>query len=69
MNQSKRKLLVNDGNRTRTLRVRLRPSEEQMFKRMASMNDMTVSDYVRRVLKHQIKIDMQNVGKTKTLTD
>ena len=33
-------------NRTRTLRVRIRPSEEQMFKRMANINDMSVSDYV-----------------------
>lgn len=49
------------NNRTRTLRVRLRPSEEQMFKRMANINDMTVSDYVRRVLKHQVKIDINNI--------
>ena len=49
------------NNRTRTLRVRLRPSEEQMFKRMANINDMTISDYVRRVLKHQVKIDINNI--------
>lgn len=47
--------------RTRTLRVRLRPSEEQMFKRMANISDMTVSDYVRRVLKHQVKLDINNI--------
>ena len=45
-------------NRTRTLRVRIRPSEEQMFKRMANINDMSVSDYVRRVLKYQVKLDV-----------
>jgi len=55
-------------NRTRTLRVRLRPSEEQMFKRMANINDMTVSDYVRRVLKHQVKIDINNIRDKKKVS-
>lgn len=45
--------------RTQILRVRIRPSEEAMFKRMASIHDMSVSDYVRRVLKHQVKKDVE----------
>ena len=54
--------------RTRTLRVRIRPSEEQMFKRMASINDMSVSDYVRRVLKYQIKLDINNIRDKKKVS-
>ena len=56
------------SNRTRTLRVRVRPSEEQMFKRMADMNDMSVSDYVRRVLKHQVKLDINNIRNEKNVS-
>lgn len=48
-------------HRTKTLRVRVRPSEEAMFKKMASINDMTVSDYVRRILKHQVKLDVKTI--------
>ena len=55
-------------NRTRTLRVRIRPSEEQMFKRMANINDMSVSDYVRRVLKYQIKLDVNNIRDKKKVS-
>lgn len=46
-------------HRTKIISLRLRPSEEAMFKRMASINDMTVSDYVRRILKHQVKLDIK----------
>jgi|11BtaG_2_1085332.scaffolds.fasta_scaffold03415_5 uncharacterized protein (DUF1778 family) len=55
-------------NRTRTLRVRIRPSEEQMFKRMANINDMSVSDYVRRVLKYQVKLDVNNIRDKKKVS-
>jgi len=52
-------------HRTKTLRVRIRPSEEAMFKRMANINDMTVSDYVRRILKHQVKLDVKTIREDK----
>ena len=55
-------------NRTRTLRVRIRPSEEQMFKRMANINDISVSDYVRRVLKYQVKLDVNNIRDKKKVS-
>lgn len=48
-------------HRTKIISLRLRPSEEAMFKRMASINDMTISDYVRRILKHQVKLDVKTI--------
>ena len=46
-------------NRNEQVIVRVRPSERALFKKMASKNDMTVSDYIRRVLKHQVKLDIE----------
>lgn len=54
--------------RTELLRVRVRPSERALFKKMASKNDMTVSDYIRRVLKHQVKIDIETLREDNKLS-
>mgnify|MGYP006420584015 CR=1 len=45
--------------RAEVLRVRVRAEEMATLKRMAEESDTTVSDYVRRSLKHQITITTQ----------
>ena len=47
------------SNRAEVLRVRVRAEEMATLKRMAEESDTTVSDYVRRSLKHQITITTQ----------
>jgi hypothetical protein len=55
--------------RTEQVIVRVRPSERALFKKMASKNDMTVSEYIRRLLKYQVKIDIETLGEKDLLTD
>ena len=54
--------------RTEQVIVRVRPSERALFKKMASKNDMTVSDYIRRVLKHQVKLDIETLREENKLS-
>ena len=44
------------NNRTELLRVRVKSSELALIRFFARENDTTVSDYVRRSLKHKINI-------------
>ncbi len=46
-------------NRAELLRVRVRADEMATLKQIAKENDTTVSDYVRRSLKHKISITTQ----------
>jgi hypothetical protein len=55
--------------RTEQVIVRVRPSERALFKKMASKNDMTVSEYIRRLLKYQVKIHIETLGEKDLLTD
>ena len=55
--------------RTKQVIVRVRPSERALFKKMASKNDMTLSEYIRRVLKHQVKLDIEILREEDLLTD
>ena len=45
--------------RAEVLRVRVRAEEMATLKRMAEESDTTVSDYVRRSLKHKVSITTQ----------
>jgi len=47
--------------RAEVLRVRVRAEEMATLKRMAEESDTTVSDYVRRSLKHKISITTQTL--------
>jgi len=47
------------SNRAEVLRVRVRADEMATLKQIAKDNDTTVSDYVRRSLKHKISITTQ----------
>jgi len=47
--------------RAKVLRVRVRADEMATLKQIAKDNDTTVSDYVRRSLKHKISITTQKL--------
>jgi hypothetical protein len=47
--------------RAEVLRVRVRAEEMETLKQIAKDNDTTVSDYVRRSLKHKISITTQTL--------
>jgi len=48
-------------NRTEVLQVRVRTEEMQRLKQMAEQNDTTVSDYVRRSLRRENRITVEEL--------
>ena len=55
----KEDMISTKTNRAELLRVRVRADEMATLKQIAKENDTTVSDYVRRSLKHKIAITTQ----------
>jgi hypothetical protein len=54
-------MITPESIRSEVLRVRIRTSEMATLKKLAKDNDTTVSDYVRRSLKHKITITTQKL--------